>query len=366
MEVMNISMSAAQRTKDENRKLWAFSGLWKPGETWYVYYPLGNFDGVPDIIVNQKWGYSISDIKEFNLGRKFIPVESENGEKPDTNTLIHRFSKLCRCFNSGWYEQELARIDGNNNLSETQRRRKLKELDNEYEQKQPLISKLKMIITTECFMVKLDDKGVPILDTARLASQELSNGKIKALKRIIGMPMYGITADTKYLQVIYAFGNEAKKQEAGKVDPQGVAVTELIEQKYPNSYDKLLQSLEGLATTSEMIAKRNPDFDPVDPKELLRCMMLYTVDKTDYLESITSDENIEILKDNANTLKELGVNSLKNIDLNSLVEENNNTTKTSDNSSNENLENVSEIKAEESKADEIINSETIEKLASAI
>lgn len=316
---MNISMSAAQRSKDENKIINSFSKVWNKGETWMVFYPLAVFDeNNIDVVVNATYGNKVNDVKGLGLHRIFIPYsgETENG-RPSEGCLANDFSKIAKALIKGEEARRIKELESNKIVASDPdlKAQKEKVIRDETATKRPVIGGFTKVITTECIAVKLNSEGVPEVKTAQLASQELSGKKVSTLKQILTSPLYKITADMKYLPVIYTFGVQENKAQAGNVDPTGVAPETRIDIKYPDIWKQLLPTLESMAHDSDMIRRRNSIFTPVEDEVLLAALKSYIVDFAADLDFITDDQTKKILETNVDTLTTLGITELKSIDI---------------------------------------------------
>lgn len=322
---MNISMTDAQRSKDENKRLRAFSKLWSKGETWMVFYPLGVFgdDNHPDVIVNATYGNKVNDFEGIGLTRTFIPYNGEIVDgRPKNGCLANDFARLSRAILKGEETMAVAKLDTNKLLAKDPdaKAAKVSKIHEEFKKKDPALGGFTKIITTECVGVKLNEEGVPDPKTAALASQELSGGRVSKLQRILTSPLTVFTAEDKYLVVIYAFGTQDRKQEAGDVDPIGVATADRPWNKYPEIWQQIKPVLETMASDSDMIGKRNFAFTPVDDGDLLAALRAYMVDTAEYLDAVTDDASKKTLKASIKTLKLLGVDELQSIDMSEITE----------------------------------------------
>ena len=343
---MNLTMTMAQQTREDNKRLSSFSKQWSQGETWLVLYPLTTTpEGQLDIVTAAQWGYAVNQIKEFNLKRAFIPTnaEIENGQ-PKKLTILHRFSRMARLFLEGEHEANLRKVEENSSLTQSMKNQKLKQIEDEFAKKSPVISSLRYSICTECCMVKIDNStGAPDITTAVVASQELSNGKVSALRAALQaikldntfdrlfdprtMPdasleeleearlniIANAKANMKYLPVIYAFGCQKDKKEAGRVDPSYQAYANTPAVVYPDLWNKILPTLAAMATTTEQIQKRNTNYASVDDADILRCISFYTASNADKLQEIKESETLSRLQKQADLLKTLEV-KISNVD----------------------------------------------------
>jgi hypothetical protein len=311
-------MSAAQRSKDENKIISSFSKVWNRGETWLVFYPLAVFDDNVDVVVNATYGNKINDVKGLGLHRIFIPYagKTENG-RPVEGCLANDFAKIARAILKGEESKAIKELDNNRLLAADPdlKAKKEKAIKEEMEQKRPVIGGFTKVITTECVAVKLNSEGVPDVKTAQLASQELSGKKVATLKQIMMSPLYQITKDMAYLPVIYTFGVQEKKAQAGNVDPTGVSPEQRVDVKYPDIWRQLLPTLESMAHDSDMIGRRNSIFTPLDNEVLLAALKSYIVDFAEDLDFITDDQTKKVLETNVDTLLTLGIRDLKCIDI---------------------------------------------------
>lgn len=319
---MNISMSDAQRSKDETKRINAFSKLWNKGETWMVFYPLGIFgEGEKqhaDVIVNTTFGNKINDFNGIGIKRAFIPFNGEVVDgAPKHGCLANDFARIARAILKGDEQLEIEKAKKNKMLAKSAETLALKiaEIHEKYKNERPSIGGFTKIITTECVGIKLNSEGVPDPQTAALASQELSADRIAKFSRILKDPNCKFTVDDKYLVVTYAFGVQERKQEAGNVDPQGVKPEDRPEIKYPEIWNQFVHVLESMASDSTMIAKRNSNFTPVDDDVLISALASYIVDKVESIEAVTDAQALKGLKASIKTLKVLGIDELPNVDM---------------------------------------------------
>lgn len=302
----------ALQTKQENKRLVGFGKAWQSGEKLRVFYPLfiNPTDGLPDIVINNAYGHSC-DVKQLkSLHRVFIPSSAQRDEegtviKPD---LILRFSRIAKLFLEGEKEQKLAAIAANSRLDKKVRDKQNKEIEDSYEDASPIIGPLRDLTTTECIVVPLNSDGSPNQEKIKFCSQDLSEERLQHMQAILTDPKCFVDTERMMLEVEYTMGSTGKRNQDGRVKPDGLDEKYLLRNTYPEEYAKFAGRLDSLPKTWEMIYKRNNSFHPIDPSELLSALSSYCVLNGALLDNLKDDEDmVKRLRKNADILDTLSV-----------------------------------------------------------
>jgi len=332
---MRLSARHAMRTRQESRRLGGFGKQWKSGDTLQVFYPIywNKEDKTWDLMVAHVWGHSINP-KEVSLKRIFAPTLSEIVDgRPTAPDVLYQFSRIAPLFLQGEYEAEVQKLE-NKNLNKSALNAAMKKLEKDYQvedgriRKDPPVGKLRLIISTECVTVPLND-GKPDVENARLVSQDLSDTKIQALYAILGDPKYGPGEPTeedmqpdaiKWLEVTYTFGTTNDRKQDGRVSPVGVTKEYRLSRTYPELFPRIEQQLNQLPTRTETIVKRNSSYHPVEETSVFSALSTYCALKSDYLDALTEDEMIERLVKNVEIIDKIQI-PIQNAEIRAKLEE---------------------------------------------
>lgn len=312
---MRMSANTAMKTRQDSRKVQGFGKRWKSGETHLVAYPIF-FDenGEPQLLVGAGWGHPI-DPKAISVKAIFWPSHSEIVDGvPKVADLAYQASRIMPLVLKGSYAAEVKKVE-ESDLSNSQKKQSLKEIDKKYEvdddgkiTKQPAISRLKFIVTTEIFDVPLvADTMAPNIKEARVVSQDLSDEKIRAIRNLMLNPNHAPKSGDRYFWVQYAFGTQGDRKIDGRVAPTGIMPEYRIEVRYPEEFAKIKSELESLPVESESVMKRNSVFTKGDDRDLMSALQTYWILNEDKLNDLSEDTDIDRLKKVAKVVRDLKV-----------------------------------------------------------
>lgn len=332
---MRLSARNVMRTRQESRRLGGFGKQWKSGDTLQVFYPIywNKDDKRWDLMVANVWGHSINP-KEVSLKRIFAPTLSEIVDgRPVTPDVLYQFSRIAPLFLQGAYDSEVAKLESKN-LNKSALNSAMKKLEKDYQiedgriRKDPAVGKLRLIISTECVTVPLND-GKPDVENARLVSQDLSDTKIQALYAILTTPKYGLGEPTeedmqpdavKWLEVTYTFGTTNDRKQDGRVSPVGVTPEYRLQKTHEELFPRIKQQLNQLPTRTETIVKRNSSYHPVDESAIFSALSTYCALKSDYLDALAEEGMIERLAKNVEIIDKIQI-PIQNAEINAKLEE---------------------------------------------
>lgn len=306
---MRLSARSAMRTRQDSRKLSGFGSMWKPGDQLQVFYPIF-FDeesGLYDLIVAACWGHSV-DPKALGLKRVFVPTTSEivDGE-PKVPDALYQFSRIAPLFVQGELDEKTKSLM-EKNMPEAARKTALKKVEDEFENKEPVVGKLRYVISTECVVVPIDQNGNPDIEKIRLVTQDLSDSKINQLLAILSDFKYRPEdKEANYLEVTYTFGSSGDKKQDGKVPPQGVSAEYKIAHRFPDAWPSVEQQLGSLPDNATTVFKRNGNFRAVEESQILTALQTYSVIESGSLDSLTDEDNINRLIRNAAIVSQLQI-----------------------------------------------------------
>lgn len=312
---MRMTATGAMKTREDARKLGGFGQMWKPGDQITVYYPLVRDEsGKLDLLVGGCWGHP-ADPKQLGLKTIFIPSLTDIDEsgvpvgKPD---ITYQFARIAKAFVEGEKQQKVDKCMAKSWPSEAARKSALEAIDAEFdtqnnaEAKKAVVGKLTLLITTECVVVPIkNDEPMPA--EARLVTQSLSNDKIRKLLAILNDKKYAPSDDKPYLEVQYTFPAKDKKAEAGKVDPVGQTPEYRLESRYPDHFKTIESLLIGLPESSETIERRNFSYRKFEEKQIMQALTTYSIMQSEFLDSLSDEEDIERLAKSAATLDALSI-----------------------------------------------------------
>jgi hypothetical protein len=305
---MKLTARGALRTRQDSRRLSGFGSMWKSGESVQVFYPIvwDEENQQFDLLVAMCWGHNANP-KEIGLKRIFIPTLSEiiDGE-PKNPDVTFQFSRIAPLFIQGAKDKKLKELQ-EKNMQESARKTAMKKVEDEFEDKDAVIGKLRLVISTECVVVPLLPDGTPDSEKARLVSQDLSDSKINALLSILGDHKYKPdNNEATYLEVSYAFGTTGDRKQDGKVAPQGITPEYRVVTRYVDHWSRIEQQINGLPDNDVTIFKRNSSFRQVEEREIISAISTYAAIESDALDAV-DDEGIERLKRNASIILDLKI-----------------------------------------------------------
>lgn len=290
-----MSATGAMKRRAASKNLQGFGKQWKSGDTVRVYYPLGidPETGEVIIIVSGAYGHSI-DCKEIAISRIFIPTNStlDDTGRPTVSDTMHQFSKISKLFIEGQRKEEENKITSNTKMTASAAKTAMEKIAAKYKDMSAAVSKLKMVISTECVVVPMVG-DVPDDTKAVLVTQDLSDEKIVSLNKIIKDKQYGITADSKYLEVTYSYGTSGDKKLDGKVAPSGITPAYSLKETNPDKWEIISQRIETLPTDSDIINKRNSNYRPVSETSIIKALSDYSTRHYSELDVLADDAEIK-------------------------------------------------------------------------
>lgn len=308
-----LSGRAAQKTKNESRKLTMYSKQWLPGDTLHVFYPIFWLDGKPELAVGAIWGHQVSDIKELGLKTRFIPSTTEfdvDGNPIGQPDITYQFSMIAKVFIDGRKAVEEAAIEAKKFPNESLRKEALKDLEYRYDTKtnqkaiQPIIKRPSYYISTEVISIKLAN-GVPDPNTIAHTSAPLSNDLLNALYSLMDNPKYAPQEGDKFFEVEWAYVADPDKTASGrKSKPAGLTPEFKMPTQFPEQYSRVESMMGNVSMDAQSIVRRATR--TVDPNKVRAAVAQYSYMHSEDLDAANED-NVEILLRNAPLLKELSI-----------------------------------------------------------
>lgn len=308
-----MSARAAQKTKNESRKLSMYSKQWLPGDTLRVFYPIFWADGRPELAVGAVWGHQVSDIKGLGLKTSFIPSTTgfdKDGQPIGQPDITYQFSLIARVFVDGQKAIEEAAIQKKNFPMEQLRKDALKEIEYKYDTKnnlqavQPIIRRATYAISTEVVSVKIAN-GSPDPQTVAHTSCPLSNDLIDKLYALMDNERFRPNPEDKFFEVEWCYVVDPNKSVSGrKSAPAGLTAEYRMATQFPEAYKVVQGLMGGVSQDSETIVRRATR--SVDPNKVRAAVTQYAFMHSEALDAAT-DEDVEILVRNAALMKDLTV-----------------------------------------------------------
>lgn len=287
------------------KKLQNFGKAWKVGDKGICFYPV-TFDEEtqsPDLLVAGEWGYSVNDMNELGIKASFIPsnAEIDNDGVPVVPDITSQFSRIANAFIEGEKQRELDKLSSKQWPNEAALKAAIAKVEAQYDKqnlkaKKPVISRLKLLITTECVYVPMEN-DIPQWDKARLYAQSLSTDRIDKIRAIIKDQMFGVTKDSKWVEVQYNFvASDNEKSTAGKVAPAGITPEYSLFARFPDSEAQLKAALSQLPEDSDIIMHHNYSYRHVDESVLKRAFSSYAIMNSDTLGFLPEDTGDAVVK----------------------------------------------------------------------
>lgn len=307
-----ITGDEALRTRQDSQFLQSFSKMYNSGMTAVTLYKIVFNEKLKknSLVVGACWGNRV-DFSKISLGRSFIRTNSVLNEenKPVTADAMLQFSRVAPAYLDGEKAYRI-KMEMSSGQPEPIIKKKLEEIEEEFEDAQPAIGKLTYLITTECIFIPLDDSGKPKIDEIRLCTQELSNKKLEEISKAINDRRMIVNAEDGYAELQYAFGNTKDKKKDGQVTPTGQPAGYTLSEMYPEEWEQIKDWINRLPEDSEQIMARNRAFDVVDEEEIVAAISSFAANGNIYLQMLDKSDakNMGRLKKNCLLLNELGAN----------------------------------------------------------
>lgn len=308
-----LSGRAAQKTKNESRKLSMYSKQWLPGDTLHTFYPIFWEDGKPELAVGAIWGHQVSDIKGLGLKTSFIPSTTDfdvDGNPIGQPDITYQFSMIAKVFIDGRKAIEEAAIEAKKFPNEGLRKEALKEIENRYDTKnnqnavQAIIKRASYYISTEVISIKMAN-GVPDPNTIAHTSAPLSNDLLTTLYALMDNPKYAPAEGDTFFEVEWQYVSDPDKATSGrKSKPAGLTPEYRMPQQFPEAYARVESMMGNVSMDSQSIVRRATR--SVDPAKVRAAVAQYCYMHSEDLDA-ANESNTEVLVRNAALLKELDV-----------------------------------------------------------
>lgn len=319
--------------------------------------PVFNEDGTPkmteagcwDIVSANIWGHDVGNIKSFMVGGTFIPsltdivrgqpvkiLRNEDGTpmydadgelktEAIPGDITYQFSKIAPLFIKGMKQQEYAKVQAKNFTSEELRRSALNEIDNKYDTQnnmdapRPVVGKLHMVITTEVVVVPRTVNDGYDVEKAGQYTYKLSDEKIGQLLALLDDNKFKPKDHSaRWFEVQMTFNGDdnssrGRGQAARKAVPVGLTEEYTMEKRDAGSYAKITSRLSNLPEDSATISYRNFMYTKIDEKKISRCIDSYVIMNSEYLDSITNQDDEDLMLSSAARLMQFKVlNNMNN------------------------------------------------------
>lgn len=317
---MQLSLSGAQKTAQESKKLGGFSKQWLPGDTLRVFYPLMNQDGQLDIAVGAVWGHKVNDYENIGLKTIFIPsltdVDEETGFPIGQPDVTYQFSQIAPVFIHSQHKQEEQKLQAKPWASETARAEAIKKLDHKYDAKnnmkaiKPAIGRLTYLIFTEVLVIKCTN-GIPDPNTAAVVSYPISSEKGTKISTLLKDPKYAPQPGDSYFELEWKFpSNPDRATSSRTATVNGLTSENRLCNENPEVFNAIKNQLPMLSCDAETIARRATR--KVSEPKIRQALMNYMFSMSEYLDTYIEDDE-EVLLKHADLIQDLSVlNALTN------------------------------------------------------
>ena len=298
---------AVKSAQNARNKLRGFGKAWNVGSQLAVFYPF-------HLIQNSEnpeqplWAPCLSVVYGHKCDHKIFKrafLRSRCELDADQNIvgagdLPYQFSRVSYLLVRAQKEAELAALAKKDwsMLGQDAYQTTRQQVEDKYDPKRmsgikPIIQRFSLQRNTVCYTVALDG-GTPKMRTQDSDNSKtgyfthtLSEGRMGKLVDLANDPLMGVRAqhpdqqfavgDVSYLEVHYNFSSaRMDKADAGKADPQGVAASITLMQRFPDLKPQILEALKGLPTSSADIRRKLYAMEPMDDNELMRALQQYT------------------------------------------------------------------------------------------
>ena len=296
--------------------------------------PVMTQKGVWDIIVAQQWGHKCNDMKATGLP-SFIPSLTEiyrkmpvkfqrdaHGEiefdvygdpiyEQIEGDITYQFSKIAPVFVHGRKSAEIKKASSKDWGSPELLRERLNEIEDEYDTEKnmfapkPVIGKITLYASTEVVVVNIDKNDKYLPETKGLYSYALnSTDKAQLLKQIVNDTKYRPRdLDSKFFEVQFTYigtsdDTKGRAAAARAASPVGLTPEYQMQNKDPEAFKAIKDTLAKLPQDSELITNRNFSYRRVSEGEIMRKLQKYAAKHSEDLDGVTEDADMEILKRN--------------------------------------------------------------------
>jgi len=303
---MKIRKSGEARDiRNANINFAPFGVAWKAGDTLRVYYPLAALEEGEDatterdVPVASGFFYK-ADAKERLglLGRYAFPTKHlDCDDKKDpriSSELPYKMASVARTM----YEASLEKLDDELMKKIQDKPKQTKALTDAHANKKkkledagPAITGPKYEMYIEAVVVPIDPKTLEIKkDGIMCVRQSLSEKRRKAILNCANDPSSGVTVHDSYVEVVYNFPNE-ERNVAGQTLPGVVAPDYRLSAKHPSTFESEIKpKLDLLTQFSDIMVKRNSDFNPYDEGLLLSAFNAWIIDTEELLAEYHANE----------------------------------------------------------------------------
>lgn len=324
------SARGAQKTRNDSKRLDAYSHKWSPGDVLHVFVPIyKDEDGVWQIAVGSIWGHKVGDVKTLGLKTTFIPslteVDDETGQPIGQPDVTYQFSKIAKVFTQGQKRMEIAQIEKKKFPNDELKKQALADIEVKYDTKnnmqavKPIIAPLSYLIATECACVKYVD-GKPKIDTATFASLPLADQMITEIYMRMEDTKYMPDEGDEFFEYEMSYPVNPKKQDSSKsAHPSGLTPEYRMKNQFPDVYKQFQGTLNMVSRDADSIVRRATT--KVAESRIRNALTQYSVINGDSLD-VASETDIEVLTRNAPIIKELGILSyMENRDIIDKIQE---------------------------------------------
>jgi len=283
------------------------------------------------------WGHEVSDLKKLNVGTTFIPSLTEiyqghpvKFNRDENSNIIYdsygdpsferiegdityQFSKIAPLFIRGMKQEELNKVYSKKFDSDEFRRKAIQDVEDRYDTNKsmnaprPIIGKVTPYTITEVLVVKKDKYDDP--DTTKVAkyTYRLKQEKINELYSLIkDVKFRPHDPEQKWFEVEMTFNGDTNDQkgraQAGrKAHPVGLPEEYTMKVKNPDAFAQIEQQLESLQQLASGI-KAHTYIQAIPEQKIKSALSYYVASFGEYLDSITEERDMEIMKNNASYL----------------------------------------------------------------
>jgi hypothetical protein len=296
----------------------AFGKVWNPGDKIRVFHPLYiekdpiSGDEMLSIVSAAEWVHRI-DAKALHLGGIFsgLSMASRDPEtgKPTGFDALAKMARIARELLRIEKEAAEKKIANNTRLTEEARVAAMKGSEEEFKNRQPVISGARLVNIIEVVAVPLTSAGVPDMARAAACYMDVSEKRGDALLKILDGGRYYIDMEHKLLEVEYVMGTSGTRSQDAQVTPDGIMEKESLAAAFPEVFAELLAGpISALPDTAEIIYKRNPSFREAEERRVLNGFSQYLSINGDMLDLMETDEDaLKALKNSADLMVAMGI-----------------------------------------------------------
>ena len=298
-----------------------------------VMVPKGKWE----VAVYTCWGHEVNDFKKLNVGASLIPSLTEiyqgfpvKFNRDEYGNIIYnsfgepsyeriegdityQFSKIAPLFIRGMKQEELNKVYSKKFDSDEFRRKAIQDVEDRYDTNKtmnaprPIIGKVSPYTITEVLVVKKDKYDDPDTSNVHKYTLRLKRDKLSELNNLLkDVKFKPRDIEQRWFEVEMTFNGDSNDQkgraQAGrKAHPIGLPEEYTMKVKNPEVFEQIEDQLNSLPQNASSI-KAHTYIQAIPEQKIKSALSYYVASFGEYLDSITEERDMEIMKNNASYL----------------------------------------------------------------